>query len=100
MVLQHICELVNIALVRLGPLRLHLDEKHLVRLDDLKQLVRQVIFRALVVLLHNRGTHLRRRDSHDGTDHPVRAAPTGIKSHEGYVLIRNTTKEALDVLHL
>ena len=74
--------------------------KTVVRHDDLEQLVREVVLGALVIILDHGGADLRRRNRHDGADHPVRATPVVAEAHEVDVLVSNTPKESLDVLHL
>jgi len=68
--------------------------------DDFKQLVRQVVLGALVIVLDNGGADLGRRNRHDGANHPIRTAPEAVQTHEIHILIRNTAKEALNVFHL
>ncbi len=91
-VLEHVRPLVNHGLGR-ASLNAGL-EVGIVSLNDLRQLVRQVILGALVVLLDHTGTNLRRRNGQHCTDHPVRATPEAIQAEEVHVLVGNTTEEA------
>ncbi len=70
----------------------------LVRGNNLKELVREIIFGPLVVVLDDRGAHLRRRDREDGANHPVGPAPEAVEAHEIDVLVRDTAEEAEDIL--
>jgi hypothetical protein len=74
--------------------------ENLVLLDDIEQLVSQVILRTLVVLLDNRGTHLRRRNGEDRADHPIRAAPEAAVAHEIDVIVGDTTEKVEYILNL
>ena len=60
----------------------------------------QVILRALIVVLNNARSDLRRRDGKDRADHPVGAAPIARKSEEIDILVCNTPKETKHILHL
>ena len=97
-VLEHVRPLVN---DRLGRTSLNAGlEVGIIGLDDLGQLVCEVVLGALVVVLDNTGTNLRRRNGQDRADHPVRATPEAIQAEKVHVLVSNTTEEAEHVLHL
>ena len=96
MILYHVCHLINDILTRTS---LDFLLKGLIVFNDIEQFVGQVIFRALIVVLHHRRTNLRRRDAQHRANHPIRAAPVTTETHEIHVLVRNTAKQAMNVLH-
>jgi hypothetical protein len=69
-------------------------------LDNVDELLCEVIFRALVVILENRGTNLGRRDGKDGTHHPIGTAPQTVEPHEVHILVTDATQKAMNILRL
>jgi hypothetical protein len=84
----------------LGLIAINLILKSLVVLDDIKELVREIVLRTLIVILNHRGADLRRGNREHGTDHPVGTTPVTIETHEIHVLVSDTTEEAENILHL
>ena len=96
MILENVRVLINDVLVRI---RVNLLLQCNIGLDDIKQLVRQVILRALIVVLNNARSDLRRRDGKNRADHPVGATPIARKSEEIDVLIGDAPKETKHILN-
>ena len=74
--------------------------KRSVILDNVKELVRQIIFRSLIVVLNDRRTYLRRRNAKHRANHPIWTAPETTQTHKVHILIGNTTEKAMDILYL
>lgn len=96
-ILEKSCPLIDRLL--LGALR-NLVAENSVRLYDVDELLCQIIFRTLIVVLENGGTHLRRRNRHHCTHHPIGSAPQTTEAHKIDVLITDATEQAVDVLRL
>ena len=97
MILENVRVFINDVLIRI---RVNLLLQCNISLDDIKQLVCQVILRALIVVLNNARSDLRRRDGKNRADHPVGAAPIARKSEEIDVLVGDAPKETKHILHL
>ena len=96
MILENVRVFINDVLVRIC---VNLLFQCNIGLDDIKQLVSQVILGALIVVLNNARSDLRRRDGKNRADHPVGAAPIARKSEEIDILVCNTPKETKHILN-
>lgn len=96
-ILEDVGPLIN---HRLGCIRLNAGHQiGVVRLDNLRQLVRQVILGALVVVLNDGRADLRRGNGENSANHPVGTAPKAAEAHEIHVLVQNAAEEAENELH-